>query len=1249
MDAYPQSYVDHNVPLVCISGLGSTNDSHHGATPTLLNAYPQLRQYGLRIESDYPTVTGAVAERVLQSILQRDDTHRPWNALYEEENGELLRLHLKKTGRSFILPPLHALSSQDDSGSSEQTSLAPTPHSPISPLTPSSPTFPDGIMTWQWTAKHQDLVPAAVVNFFPFTTDQTQASLRDNQLKIEINALKKEWASSGYKTRFFVGLISDEGIPHEDTLDRLAIIRRATGLDTKSLFFLPPNPAGQQIEEYVTTLLLNLHGPVGDYYRDLSKHARRKRNRSSVPPPTAPPTGTSQTLSAQGWNIRYEFKLGVFFEFRQEMEAACRCYESAYDNLFDAEVFETIAGWSSRFDDARMLADVLALRIVRCLLWLGQTSAATRAWSAHRSVISNIVATRGKGTKNYGFEAWEARWSVIMAELLERAEIFKMHHSRALIYAPSERAHSISERSRPWDLLHHEGYWLLRAAQHTKRRRRLAEDIPTEDRQPPGSNPEAKRHTIARTMYDTYLVPEPYDEYPLNDSPSLNHSAIIVDLLRRACDEFAQRDQEHMVENLKLEVATEYMGLGKWQDALDTLRPLWPTLSWRKDGWWRLMERFAMVLRQCAVKSGDLETVLKVDWEMSNKVFSAMKGHPSSIHASLEGIEVTMPKPAVVLRSEDSISCLSASLVFAHAEGHVGEPLQLQLKIESRARSDSSPISLSEVKIVFEGSLRPIRLMQDPESSANDASGSSCQILPITLQEPANDDLALLSPSRGLMTLFGTTNLTFAPGQTRAFNLQAVPREAGEVLAASISLIVDEPSFNIDFVVTNQQREGTVWWSEGRQGPYPRRIGKDRNPTIARVLPKPPKVDIKTPNLRETYYTDEHVQLQVDVRNAEEEAVDLVLEVRLLGSSESSVKFHWADDPDSEPLVDTGPDPSSPETPVTLIRRRTMGLMESGATDSLSLVVTHSFDAADYEAEITAFYHLKSDPETPVFTSIPFTLTFVRPFEANFELLPRLHPDPWPDFFNWEDSDSEEPEKPRNLGLRQRWCLSVKMVSFALDPLVVEEVTVTQLGPASGCTCDIEREHIIQGPYKNEISPEELRVSEFNLELQRLALDDRRTTSLDLALDIKWHRRDAPSDSASYLTTTALPMPRFIVPLSEPRVLCAATQSQKVPSHVYLDYTLENPSMHYLTFHLTMEASDHFAFSGPKSLALQLVPQSRETVRYSVLANTQGAGRWIQPNLVVIDPYFKKTLNVLPTEGMRVDKNGLLVWVEGSS
>lgn len=467
-----------------------------------------------------------------------------------------------------------------------------------------------------------------VINFFPLSMDPNMDSLRDNQLKIEINGLKKEWASSGVKTRFLTVLISEEGnggyIGEID--DRIAGIRRATNLDQKSIFIIPANATPAELKEFVKSLFSLLQPSVVEYYRDLSKHARRKRNRGTIPPPTAPPTtGTSQTLSSQGWNVRYEFKLGIFAEFRQEMDAACRNYESAYETLFGQEVFENIAGWNPRFNDARLLGDALAIRIIRCLLWTSQTTSATRFWVDHRLRTKDIVDRRGKGSKSYGWEAWEARWSMIMAQLIRRAgvpfsspEASDGQAMHPVIFNIPEKSIPIGERVYPWEQLHHEGYWLHRSARHTMSRRLLAEQIPSEDRVPPGQSP-ASQVANKSYLYDTYLTPETHLEASGPGQAGFDHSGLILSTLRDALEEFSKRHQTRKVESLSLELAEEYIRVGSWSEAYSILQPRWSTLSWRRAGWWHLMESFAWALRESALRVQDSETVLRVDWELISK------------------------------------------------------------------------------------------------------------------------------------------------------------------------------------------------------------------------------------------------------------------------------------------------------------------------------------------------------------------------------------------------------------------------------------------------------------------------------------------------------------------------------------------------------------------------------------------------------------------------------------------------------
>jgi len=63
-----------------------------------------------------------------------------------------------------------------------------------------------------------------------------------------------------------------------------------------------------------------------------------------------------------------------------------------------------------------------------------------------------------------------------------------------------------------------------------------------------------------------------------------------------------------------------------------------------------------------------------------------------------------------------------------------------------------------------------------------------------------------------------------------------------------------------------------------------------------------------------------------------------------------------------------------------------------------------------------------------------------------------------------------------------------------------------------------------------------------------------------------------------------------------------------------------------------------------KQSTLQLVPLSRRTMNFRLLPSVRG--EWVGPiHCVIQDRYFQKVLKIAPTEGMRLDKEGILVWV----
>ncbi|SLM37606.1 Foie gras liver health family 1 [Lasallia pustulata] len=875
MEVYPSSFVAHNVPLVLLSGLGLQPPHGHEQDP-----YPLLEEKGTKISSELPPVTGPSAEELLGIFLEHDAQDAAWNGRPGRGKMGTMGFKIKAAGKGYVLPPRKADPSPSPTllpvaqNTTRSLSQPPVSHSPLSPLTPGSPTFPGGILTPLWILKHQTLLPSAFVAFFSFTSDPDLSTLHDTQLKTEINAMRSSITASSYKIRLVVVLVSE---PHDFDAgidDRLANIRKATGLDPKnSMFFLPPNFSTVELRGFVGTILSAIYPSCIEYYRDLSKQARRKKNRGAPPPSTA---GTSQMPSNQGWNVRYDFKLGVFAEFRQEMDAAGRSFEEAYQGLFSDDMFGSIASPDSRFNEYWLLADVLAIRILRCLLWNGQTTAAVQSWSSHRSRIQDVVDRKGKGFKDGQWEAWEANWSSIMAETIERAElpIFAIPEQPRVpdvqstkpiaIYASLDKAIERGERFLPWDVLHHEGYWFNRSVRHTRMQRRLA-SVSKEDHYDP-------EHSPAPQVWLSGAATEESDP-----------SQLLVDTLRKSAHQFAKRHQVRAVERLELDIARELAQSGHWNDAILLLKPLWQRLSWRQAGWWHLVGEVAWLLRESAHHTGDAEILLSVEWELMSKALKPRPGWQYDLSKCLDGLQLPKSRPRVVLQADDIASSLTVTFAFGVAEGHVGEDLPSQLIIKSRAHKNSAPIVLSEVRLVTSGSPMDIMITHDGSTQSIVAAKNGPDQLHHVLVHEALPINVEASPSKCTTSksgrsMSGSGDLSFVPGTAKAFTLNFVPREAGDSKMVSATLCIRAQLFDMDVMVPFHDRSSSEeWWLERNTG-----IAKKKLPSklgiVVKILPKPPKMNIGLPDLRRTYYTDEHVAISVHIVNEEDEEANVTLD-----------------------------------------------------------------------------------------------------------------------------------------------------------------------------------------------------------------------------------------------------------------------------------------------------------------------------------------------------------------------------------
>lgn len=1063
-------------------------------------------------------------------------------------------------------------------------------------------------------------------------------------MKSELNNVRSVLASTNYKTRLVVVLLGDGPLSLSEVEDRFNNIRRATGIDGKSIYFLPHDSSPTEVGEFVSSVLSSLHPICVEYYRDLSKHARRKRNRNVVPQPTVQP-GTSHVLSLQGWNVRYEFKLAVFAEFRQEMDAACRNYETAYETLFGPEIIDAIAAWSPRLNEARLLADIIAFRTIRCLLWTDQSVTAVKSWIMHRDRIRDLVNRRGKGTDNYGWEAWQSAWAKIMADLLSRSGFpslnIKISSSPDLlpIFVDAEKSLPVGERITPWEQLHHEGYWLDIAKKCVFSRRKWALQIPEEDRQSPGRSPASIVASKAH-LYDTYLALEPYLEVPADGSPGYNYADEIITTLDGAIHHFTKRGQLRKTEVLELQKALEQVQTGSWSAALKTLMPLWSSQNWRSAGWWKLLQGLGWTLLDCLAHVNDAEALVRLLWELSSNVFDPKPDTNYDLRHAMSAPGLGDTRSSIAINMEETLSPLIPTFAFSTHNVFVGEPLECQISIQSRAHRGLPSIHLSEIKVVFEGGLKPVYLVAR-ENEDGKHGESVDEFVDVHLVDSSSPTLPgnKRSSAGAIASQIGITNLTMTPSQTKIFRLRVVPREAGEISIASVTLIVNDEKFTLAVTSTDVGGSVAQWWESKGGSPTRRTLGQESNAFHGiNVQPKPPKLQIEAPRLRKSYYTNEAISIDFDIVNEEEEDAIVTVEARMISPVEGAAKLKWSDSDESNaPSTSSG-------AGVLALPHRELGTISFRGKSSVAIRLTDTVAAVDHEVEVVARYRLVSEPETILTRTLTVDVGVIRPFEANYDFAPLLDRDIWPSFFEAPpaDTDSSTP-----LGLRHLYSVAANLYSFATEPLAIEAILLTATKVMGGAVCSSST-GIVRPEAETEITKDSTTISSlirpdqterfsFDLSVQKLVLGDRNPVRVDLALEIGWRRQDSDE-----VNTTVLEVPRLVAALAEPRVMLTISASSfgsaDVSAHK-LTFTLENPSMHFLTFNVSMDASEDFAFSGPKVCALSLVPISRQTLTYRILPNKKG--EWIGVHLNVVDAYFGQTLRVLPGgEGVQADKKG---------
>lgn len=591
------------------------------------------------------------------------------------------------------------------------------------------------------------------------------------------------------------------------------------------------------------------------------------------------------------------------------------------------------------------------------------------------------------------------------------------------------------------------------------------------------------------------------------------------------------------------------------------------------------------------------------------------------------------PKPDLVIKADGntSLSFLSISFVFRNEEGKAGEAVPVQVSIKSNAHQDATPVVLDRLEIHFAGSIKTVVLEHKQED--DQPKDGRLILSSVSLEEESAERTGSGSDdANGISRLVGAGDLSLLPGRTSVFNMEIPLREPGEASAASAKVFLSCEDFKLEHETKFRELGASSLWFLSPASK--KRVARPSTSSI-RILPRPPKMEIKQLSLKDEYYTNEAIELRFELVNAEDEDAATKLEVILFGDDLPSFALQIDDGAAHE-----APNQESDESKALVVP---VGTIKTSNSTLATIQIQPIDRSTRHELTMRVTYHLASDLATTIIQTAVFQLNIVNPFEANYDLLPRLHPDPWPSLFDYEgvqDISGDDNAVIASNGLSQTWCLVTRYASFASDNLKVTGLELSIRSPPNVRCFSTIKEGLPDGG--RQVSPKTIEEAAFDLVAQKISLDDRGPTSLDVSFIIKWTRLGT-ENGPGISNTTILPVPRLNIFGTEPRVLVSVSYLKEPHYLVVLDVVIENVSNHFLTFGLTMEPSDEFAFSGSKQTTLHLLPVSRRSTTYRILPLVRGA--WIRPGLVVRDKYFQKVLRVIPTEGMKLDKDGFLVWV----
>ncbi|KAK9472467.1 Gryzun, putative trafficking through golgi-domain-containing protein [Dipodascopsis tothii] len=910
MDVYPAEFVNHCLPLMLVGGLTVAREDTVASPLDVAAA-----DAGQVADAGFP---GAAS--LLNALCDgpAGELWEPSAAAGERRGAALFRT--LAVGREYALP-----AKKDGTRA----------HSPLSPLSPGSPLHPDGLMAPEWVRRYREGVPSVFVSFHRIYTEDEDAGRKqaaDAELTREINGLRRQFNERGI--RFVAVVVSAKTILQSaDLNDRIALLRRSTGLDAKTgLFFLPPYSL-VEIASFVRDLKQCMYPFALEFYSSLLKHARRKKNRSAPPSPVGEPP--VPPLAVPGWNVRYEYKQAVFAEFRQEIDVAIKLYGQAYETLLT--LFDVVDVASPRWNEARLLLDTIAFKILKFNLYQGQPVMAQKVFNVHVDSVTTVVHKRGSRFALDGFHVWKARQYQLLAQLLD--------------HVPE----SVSPRSVPFagvatpvgpdfpsaNVLHHAGFQYLQAARLAVQRPAAGHDLG--DRRP--------------------------EYYDFGDAAAC--SAAALSLLESAFGRFGAPDglPTRMQSYVAHEMAALNAAAGHHADALKHFKMVAP--QYRDSRWVDILGPVLAETLRAAHAVGAADDVAQTGFELLHEDLAPWA--PGLTLATL--LDGLPPADRTHDVGPAVLSILDVFYSFQTADVHVASPSTSQLVVKARQAASVGRVVLQSLTVEYADGVGAVVIEHAPAPPA------------VVAYLGVLDMAGSPGSSAGGPTLRARADLSFAPGQLRVFEFSQLARALRNVKAATVAAVFAEPGFRLrvrtPLAPPSPDNDALArWWIEAAGTVVSQKL-VNPHPQLLKVLPKLPHVNIRSA-FKGAAYIAETLAVDLQVMNTEAAAISGELSVKASTlEGRTAVDVYWG----------------TPGTTTLAVRGLLPQILGDTPALAETLTVVTPGETADLVIEVALAYHLASEPDIVIHKAHTIDIPVIFPFHVSYDLSPRIYPKRWPSPF----------------------------------------------------------------------------------------------------------------------------------------------------------------------------------------------------------------------------------------------------------